>query len=112
LVKVVTEFAVDQGIDNMPVFSWWASHVLEKRETIMSAVARWHHNQFGIKMPKTADAIRLEHANGNSLWMEAVTLKVTVIKVSVNCCTTGTRRLQGIICHCVFDVKLDGFRLP
>jgi hypothetical protein len=113
----VAEYAVSQSIDHEPTFSWWVPHVLKKRERIISAVNKRYHkrtHKFGIEVPKSvANAVRLDHKNGNSLWMDAVALEMVAVKVSFKTLDDGDNVPVGyrrINCHLIFDVKLNGFR--
>ncbi len=53
----VAEYAVAQGINNKPVFNWWASHVLRKREHFIILVKKQSAqflkktHKFGIEVP-------------------------------------------------------------
>jgi hypothetical protein len=113
----VAEYAVSQGIDHEPAFSWWVPYVLKKRERIISAVNNRYHkrtHKFGIEVPKSvADAIRLDKENGNTLWMDAVALEMAAVQVSFKVLDDGDDApigYQRINCHLIFDVKLDAFR--
>jgi Reverse transcriptase (RNA-dependent DNA polymerase) len=113
----VAEYAVSQGIDHEPAFSWWVPHVLKKREQIISAVNNRYHkrtHKFGIEIPKSvADAARLDKENNNTLWMDAVALEMAAVQVSFKVLDDGDDApigYQRINCHLIFDVKLDAFR--
>jgi hypothetical protein len=74
-------------------------------------------HKFGIEIPKNvADAIRLDKEIGNSLWMDAITLEMSAVKVSFKTLPDGDDApigYQRINCHIIFDifdVKLDGRR--
>jgi Reverse transcriptase (RNA-dependent DNA polymerase) len=112
----VAEYAVGQGIDHEPAFSWWVPHVLKNRERIISAVNKHYHkrtHKFGIEVPKSvADVVRLNQEKGNTLWMDAVALEMAAVKVSFKLLDDGDDApvgYQQIKCHLIFDVKLDGF---
>jgi hypothetical protein len=82
----VAEYAVSQGIDHEPAFSWWVPNVLKKRDRIISAVSKRYlkrTHKFGIEVPKSvADAMRLDTENGNTLWMDAVALEIDSVGIS------------------------------
>ena len=68
------EYAVAQGINHGPYYSWWVVNVLRKRDRIISAVKQRNAkylkrtNKFGIEVPKTvAEAIALDENNGDTL---------------------------------------------
>lgn len=102
----VAEYAVTVGIDHEPAFSWWVPHVLKKRDRIISAVNKRYHkrtHKFGIEVPKSIeDAIHLDKLNGNTLWMDAVALEITAVKVSFKTLDDGEDAPVGY--------QLDGFR--
>jgi hypothetical protein len=74
-----TEYAMTKGIDHKPAFNWWVSHVLKKRDPIISLVCKRttrylkRTHKFGIDVPKTVkEALALDHKNGNTLWADAI----------------------------------------
>jgi hypothetical protein len=113
----VAEYAVSQGIDHEPAFSWWVPNVLKKRDRIISAVNKRYlkrTHKFGIEVPKSvADAMRLDTENGNTLWFDAIALEIASVNVSFKHLNDDEEvpvGYQYIDCHMIFDVKLDGFR--
>ncbi len=61
------------GIDHEAAFNWWVSHVLKKRDRIMSLVWNWmtcylkRTHKFGIEVPKTIkEALDLDRKNSNT----------------------------------------------
>ena len=54
----VAEYAEAMGISDEPVFSWWTTHVLKKRQRIIAAVNKRPHkmtHNLGIKVPSTVE---------------------------------------------------------
>ena len=68
----VAEYAIAQGIDHEPAFSWWVPYILKKRDRIIAAVNKRYHkrtHKFGIRVPKTVEEAKLlDQENGNTLW--------------------------------------------
>ena len=61
------------GIDHKSAFNWWVTHVLKKRDQIISVVAKRsacylkHTHKFGIETPKTPkEALELDRNNDNT----------------------------------------------
>jgi hypothetical protein len=113
----VAEYSLAQGIDHEAAFCWWAPHVIKRHEQIISAVNNCYLKQthkLGIAVPKTVqDAVQLDLANGNTLWMDTVALEIASVGVAFKQLPDGKDApigYQFIECHMIFDVKLDGFR--
>ena len=72
----IPEFAVSQGIDSEPAFSWWVPYTLKQRNRIISAVNNRYHkrtHKLGIQVPKSvAEAKHLDDANGDIFWQDAI----------------------------------------
>ena len=113
----VAEFAVSQGIDHEPAFAWWVPYTLKKRDRILASVnARYHKrtHKFGIEIPKSmADCKRIDTANGNTLWQDAVTAEINAVRIAFKI-KHGDEKIppgyQYIRCHMIFDVKMEDFR--
>ena len=72
------EYAKSREIDDEPAFNWWVKSVLQKRDRIISKVAKRQtrylkkNTKFGIELPKTvAEALALDDKNDNSYWADA-----------------------------------------
>ena len=76
----VAEYSVARGINKEPAFRWWVGYTPKRRDGIIAAVNKGYHKQthkFGIQVPKTVlKAQKLDQANGNTLWMDAVDLEM------------------------------------
>ncbi len=113
----VAEFSVSQGIDKEPAFAWWVPYTLKKRDRIIAAVnARYHKrtHKFGVEMPKSvADCIRIDTANGNTLWQDAIAAEIKAVRIAFKIQHGGNKVPPGyqyIRCHLIFDVKMENFR--
>ncbi len=80
-----------QGIAHKPAFNWWESHVLKKRDWIISLVCKWTTrylkwtHKFGIDMPKTVkEALDLDYKNGNTLWANAIAKGMKEFCITLN----------------------------
>lgn len=72
----VAEYAKANQIETEPAFDWWVPMVLRRKKRIIKATQSRHHRagfKFGVQMPSSIpDAARLDHENGNTLWMDAL----------------------------------------
>ena len=112
----VSEYAEAVGISDEPAFSWWAVHVLKKRQRIIAAVNKRYHNTthiFGIKVPKTVEqALSLDKENGNHQWWKAIQKEESTVKVAFKILDDEERPPVGsqyMKCHMVFSIKMEDF---
>ena len=57
-------------------------------------------------------ALEIDCENGNSLWQDAIVLKMGAVCVAFKVMNEGEERLPRyhyMECHLMFDIKLDGF---
>ena len=114
------EYAVSQDVIDEPAFNWWAPWVLKKRHQIISKVktrnARYlkKHQKFGIALPKNVEQAKaLDKANGNTYWMDALAKEMKNVKVAFKTLADGEfapRDYQFVLCHIIWDVKMEDFR--
>jgi Reverse transcriptase (RNA-dependent DNA polymerase) len=108
------EFAKSRGIENEPAFAWWVPYTLRKRDVILSAVkmrVRRTTHKYGVEIPRDVEhAMRLDKANGNTMWMDALAKEMfnvgvafEILEEGVNA-PTGWSRVTG---HLIWDVKMD-----
>ena len=112
----LAEYSVAQGIDHQPAFCWWVPHVLCKRDHIIAVVNKHYHNRthkFGFEVLKMVKcALEIDHENRNSLWQDAIALKMEAVHVAFKVMSEGEEPPPGyqyMECHLMFDIKLDGF---
>lgn len=113
----VSEYAVAQGLDHEPAFCWWVPYTLRKRDRIIASVnSRFlkKNFKFGFEIPNTVgDAIRIDKANRNTLWMDAIRKEMATVAVAFEV-VDGEYVIppgyQEIKCHLVFTVKLENFK--
>jgi hypothetical protein len=119
----LAEYAVANKIDHEPAFNWWVDWTLKKRNRIINKVKPkyWRtSHKYGIRLPKNMEeALRLDEANGNHFWEDAVKKEMGKVKVAYRTHEAHTpeevrKRLapeltgyQEITCHLIFDVKMD-----
>ena len=111
----VAEYAKAMGIIENPAFIWWAPHVLKRKNYIASkadARMRKVEHKYGIEVPKDyEDAVRIDKANKNTCWQDAIKKEMNTILVAFNFQPKGSKEpeapwtLSGG--HMVFDVKMD-----
>ena len=101
-------------LQHEPAFKWWVSHVLKKASRLVSKMRTLHHKnslKFGLEVPKSVkDAVRLDTANGNTYWQEAITKEMTNVKIAFKFLEKSSNPPPGykqIRCHIIFDVKMD-----
>jgi hypothetical protein len=114
----VAEYAVENGISELPAFKWWINHVLKKRDRIIARTktsywAKTH--KYGIEIPKDySDCVKIDEANKNTLWQDAVKDQMVTVRPAFELYEGDVKDLIGyqqIGCHFVFDVKLgENFR--
>ena len=114
------EYATAQGIDHEPVFNWWLPYVLKKRERIILAVRRQGNAhyvkrtpKYGIEVPRTVEeAYAIDTKNGNTLWTDAIAKEAKSIRPGLKVLPEGEDALPGhqkILCHWIFDIKMEDF---
>jgi len=107
------EYARSRGLVEEPAFAWWVSHVLNKTRRVLAKIKSkyWERtHKYGIEIPKNIkDCQRIDEANGNSLWMDAVRLEMKNVRIAFEKHEDKISDLddyQEITGHLVFDVKL------
>ena len=114
------EYAVSREIDDEPAFNWWVKSVLQKRDRIISKVAKRQTRylkrttKFGIELPKTvAEALALDKKNGNTKWADAIAKEMKNVKLAFDILPDGEfapRDHTFVKTHMVFDIKMEDFR--
>ena len=109
----LTEYAITTGIANLPAFSWWIPYMLKKRSRILSKLKSkyWlRTHKYGCEIPKTiADAKRIDAANKNTLWQDAIELEMKSVRVAFELYNGDPTNLKGyksVGTHLIFDIKL------
>ncbi|KAL7524097.1 hypothetical protein ACHAWF_000813, partial [Thalassiosira exigua] len=119
----LTEYAVAMDLNKEPAFTWWVDYVLKKRKMIIKKAKSkyWRTtHKYGIQIPKTPEeALRIDRETETDFWEKATTKEMSKVKVSyelVDGCTPeevrsnhvpALRGYQEILCHIIFDVKMD-----
>ena len=104
----LAEYAIAQGIDGTPAFSWWVTYVLRKRRRILAAVQSRYHkrsHKFGFEIPKTIKrALEINKEYGNTLWQDAIAKEMANVKVAFKILPDGAKEPVGhqyMDCHLV-----------
>jgi hypothetical protein len=112
----VSDYAVVIYLLDAPDCVWWYPHALKKRIRIIAAVAKRYHkrtHKFGIEVPKSwEDCVRLHKENDNTLWWDAVRKEMKTVQITSKILSgdgSVTPTYQKILCHMIFDVKMEDF---
>ena len=105
----LAQYAVKCEIDHEPAFNWWVRPVLKRRAKIVASVRgraklardktkgyNKRTSQFGIEVPRTvAEAVKLDEANGNTLWQDSIAKEVEAVRVAFKKLRDGERAPVG-----------------
>jgi len=110
----LADFSKEKRIDNEPAFKWWVGHVRKKRDKVIAVVkARiWKKTHtFGAEVPwNIVDAYWLDQENGKLYWKDAISKKMSNVKVAFNILSEDEYipiGYQRILVHMIFDFKMD-----
>ncbi|GFH50430.1 hypothetical protein CTEN210_06904 [Chaetoceros tenuissimus] len=111
----LAELAVALKVQDEPAFKWWINHALRQRARLISRlksnVIRKGKTKFGIQVPGSwEEAIKIDEANNYTLWHDAIKKEMVNAKCAFKLLARGDKPSPGyneILCHLVFDVKLD-----
>jgi hypothetical protein len=116
----VAEYSVTHSIDKEPAFAWWVPWALNVRDAIISAVNKryWKRtHKFIIRiLHSVAEAYAIDKANSNTKWADAIAKEMKNVQVAFRRIIDGPpgTRLPGypqhILCHLVFDIKMDTYQ--
>ena len=114
----IAEYAKAVGINGEPAFAWWTEYVLKKRDRIIAKVTKRYTkitHKFGIEVPTSVEhALRIDTANGNHMWRDAIDKEMENVKVAFKLMGEEDEvppGYQQMTCHMIFDIKLsEGFR--
>ena len=108
------EYAKARDLVEEPAFAWWVPYVLRKRDRIIAAVnsrVKKVTHKYGIEVPKSVkDAIRIDKANGNTYWQDALAKEMKNVGIAFKILENdeimpvGYSKSSG---HIIFDVKMD-----
>ena len=110
----VAQYAIDNGIDDEPAFSWWVPYVIKKKERILAAVNRQYHkttHKFGFEIPKTVKhALEIDHETKTTLWRDAIQKEMQNVRIAFKTLDDNDKippGYQWMQCHMIFTVKMD-----
>jgi hypothetical protein len=111
---------VTHSIDKEPAFARWVPWTLNVRDAIISAVNKqyWKRtHKFGIRIPHSVaeEAYAIDNkADGNTKWADAIAKEMKNVRVAFRIIDgpPGTQLpgYQHILCHLVFDIKMDTYQ--
>ena len=110
----VAEYAVLARISEEPVFAWWASSVLKKRNRIIAKTKSkyWlRTHKLRIEIPKAViQARQIDAKCGNTLWWDTICKEMKNVRPAFEVFEGGIEQLPGgyqeIKCHMIFNVKI------
>lgn len=120
----VAEYVIAHQLQEEPAFKWWVSHVIHKRNRIISklkARLRRVTHKFGIRLPRTiTEALEIDKETGTDFWWNAIKRELDKIMVAFDIDQETTPEdirkniangkyvgYQEIKCHWIFDIKMD-----
>ena len=115
----VSEYALLTLIQEEPVFAWWVTHVLQKRNSIVAKVKSKYWiltHRFCIKVPKSVtEVIAIDRENRDTLCWDAICKEMKNICIDFEEFKGDKEDIppgyQFVNCHVVFDIKMfEGFR--
>jgi hypothetical protein len=85
-------------------------------EKIIAVVTKRYHkgtHKFGIQVPRTwGEAVKLDEENGNTLWKDTIRKEMNNFRIAFKV-LNGEEAIpptyQEIICHMIFDLKMEYF---
>jgi hypothetical protein len=112
----VADYSATNNLHDEPEFDWWVPHFLKNWNIIIAAVTKRYHkstHKFGIQVPKTwCEAVKLDEENGNTLWQDTIRKEMNNVHIAFKV-PNGKDAIpptyQEIICHMIFEVKMEYF---
>ena len=84
----LAEYAVVSGIEEEPAFAWQVPYTIRKRNRIIRKVKSkyWKRtHKYGLRIQKTIEeAMEIDREKGNTLWMDAIKMKIKNILVALD----------------------------
>ena len=125
----LAEFATARGIAEEPAFCWWVPYTLRRRDRIIATVnkrIKKISHKYGVEVPTSIEhAYKIDRANKNTLWRDAINKEMGNLKVAFDILCKGQAPPPGYnkaSGHLVFDVRMtlerkarwvkDGHRTP
>jgi len=110
----VAEFAISQGIQELPGFRWWVHQTIKRRNRIINAIKmrfKKKSHKYGIQVPMSvAEAYQIDKETNTDCWHQAILKEMTNNAVAFRFLEEGERIPVGstwIPFHMIFDVKCD-----
>ena len=97
----VAKYAQDNGLLKESAFSFWAPHVLRKRDRYVRAARKRKLNnryKYGVEIPRNVKhALELDRNNGNTFWRDAIAKEMVSLQIPYP--FEGKLDMQGVWCR-------------
>jgi hypothetical protein len=110
----VVEFAVSQGIQELPGFCWWVQPTIKRKNRIVNAIKTRHKkktHKYGIQVPLSVEeAYQIDKDTNTDYWHQVIQKEMKNNVVAFKFLEEGERVPIGytwIPFHMIFDVKCD-----
>jgi hypothetical protein len=110
----VAEFAMAQGIQDLPGFRWWVPHTITRKNRIISNIkTRFTKktHKYGIQVPRSIEeAYQIDRETNTDFWHQAILKEMKNNAVAFRFLEEGQQVPVGstwIPFHMIFDVKCD-----
>jgi len=110
----VAEFAVSQGIQNLPGFRWWVPQALKQKNRIVNNIKsrfKKKTHKYGIQVPANVEeAYQIDRETNTDFWHQAIMKEMRNNAVAFRFLEDGEQIPVGstwIPFHMIFNVKCD-----
>ena len=110
----IAEYVKAHDLVHEPAFIWWVPYTLRKRDMIIAAVnarVTKSTHKYGVRVPQSVEeAFRLDKANGNTLWRDALAKEMDNVMVAFDILENGEDLPVGYTLasgHIIFEIKMD-----
>jgi len=110
----VAEFAVSQGIQNLPGFRWWVPQALKQKNRIVNNIKsrfKKKTHKYGIQVPANVEeAYQIDRETNTDFWHQAIMKEMKNNAVAFRFLEDGEQIPVGstwIPFHMIFNVKCD-----
>ena len=82
----IAEYAKIKGIATEPAFTWGVNYEIREKSAIISKIKSlyWQTtHRYDVRLPKTtAEALRIDYENGDTLWWDAICKEMANVRVA------------------------------
>jgi len=111
---LVAEFAMTQGIQNLPGFRWWVPHTLKHKNRIIRNIKTRYKkktHKYGIQVPMSVEgAYQIDRESNTNFWHQTILKEMKNNAVAFHFLEEGEQVPVGstwIPFHMIFDIKCD-----